>query len=97
MYKLLPSQTVDPLTDFLRCFLDPLTVAGPTLAPEEEDALDEEALESSLAAPLPLPGGRGALLLLFLLVAWPCTGVTMYLSLRISFRRFTSQLTVSCK
>ena len=98
MYNLLPSQTVDPLTDFLRCFLTPLTVAGsPTLAADKEDTLDEEALESSLAAPLPLPGGRGALLLLFLLVAWPCTGVTMYLSLRISFRRFTSQLTVSCK
>ena len=92
------SISVDPLTDFLRWFLTPLTVAdapdAAAAAAEEGDTLDCEDLESCLAA-APLPGGREAPLplpLLFLLVGpeGPCTGVTMYLSLRISFRRFTS-------
>ena len=64
------------LTDFLRWFLTPLPFDpdAPVAFVEEEAAaaLDED-LESCLEAPL-----------LLLLAAEPCTGVTMYLSLRIS-------------
>ena len=79
----------NPLTDFLRWFLIPLIFGAD--APDaavvvEDDTLDEDLEESCLvAAPL-----------LFLLVVGPeepCTGVTMYLSLRIILScRFTSQL-----
>ena len=77
----------NPLTDFLRWFLIPLIFGAD--APDaavvvEDDTLDEDLEESCLvAAPL-----------LFLLVVGPeepCTGVTMYLSLRIILScRFTS-------